>query len=180
VATTFPIYYSYATHALGCTRGKGTATWCGDASPNGIKCESGTSCNDARATFCARHGVNGKCFGEGSNPPTKQQTDEFNKSILSNHIDKNKQQRDHMNLMSGEAVHPFDTSKGDPNTGSITVRSSSPAGCKNCNFGDTTCEFLKTGCEAQHSIIKGLGGAIPWEWILLGGGALLAVVLITR
>lgn len=181
MAVTFPLYYSFATsHKLGCTSGKGTATWCGDASPHGIQCESGLNCSDARATFCKRHGINGKCFGEGNNPPTQQQVDAFNKVILSNHIDKQKQQRDHPNLKSGEGFQLGSQSKGDPNTGSISVRSQSPAGCDNCNTGDTMCEFLKAGCEAQKSITNGLKGTIPWQWILLGGGALLAVVLIAR
>ena len=71
--------------------------------------------------------------------------------------EKAKIQAAHPTLKSGEAYPPGGTSKGDPNTGSVTVRSKSPNGCDNCNAGDTMCEALKAGCEFTKQTCQTLG-----------------------
>jgi hypothetical protein len=108
-------------------------------------------------------------------PLTPQQEKELKKITITPQ-NKAKLQKDHPSTKSGETVHPFDTSKGDPNTAFIADRSSDPLGCKNCNFGDTMCEFMKAGCDAQHSF----GGNIPWTLIAIGGGALILVLILLK
>jgi hypothetical protein len=167
-------YYSFATKKLGCSNGH---TWCGDAGVNGIQCVTGSNCSNARANFCKKYGIGGFCYGEHGNPPTTQQrTGGF--AIRPDF--KARIQKDHPNTKSGETVHPFDTSKGDPNTASISDRSTSPSGCQNCNFGDVMCQIMKAGCEAQHTAGGFFGGAIPWTLVAVGGGAIILLLILLK
>lgn len=113
-------------------------------------------------------------------PPPPTEPDLYTKDQLqkvSAGINKQKMQKDHPNLKSGEAYHPFGTSKGDPNTGSVTVRSKNPvSGCENCNAGDTWCELSKLfGCELPSGVDRSWQQILPF---LIAGGVGIATIFI--
>jgi hypothetical protein len=161
-------YYSFATHTNCTPLGHGSFQWCGDAGNDTTKCATGTSCSDARQTFCNRHGPGGgKCYGDKGAPRSAQQMGQKTHQ-------KGADQLGGPSLGGLLGGGPTDKPSRDPGTP-----------CENCgndwwNPGQWTCQFGKLGCEIQNGTGKIFGG-FPLPLIALaGGGIILLLILIKR
>jgi hypothetical protein len=181
--------YSFATHTNCPPLGHGSFQWCGDAGNGTVKCATGTSCSDARQTFCNRHGPGGgKCYGDKGAPRSSQQL-----GHKIHHTDANPLGGSSTsNVLTGGSHDgglvggPLDNLARMFQKGNTAGSSKDPGTpCDNCgndwwNPGQWACQFGKLGCEAQHGAGKIFGG-FPLPLIALaGGGIILLLILIKR
>jgi len=182
-----PYYQSYATHSNCTPLGHGSFRWCGDAGNDTTKCETGTSCKDARQTFCNRHGPGGgKCYGDPGAPRSSQQkgipTHQKGVRPLGGSLKSNILTGGGNDSLVGPTV---DNAARRFFQGNTAPPSKNPASqCDNCgndwwNPGQWACQIKKAGCEAASAAGKGFGG-IPWTLIAIGGGGLLLLLILLR